>query len=73
MKVYKEMDMTDFEPWSGAVDTYKVGDRLDQFQSDRRTVSRMDADETINDILWFEGKAKKMPDGAVCMLQRMEN
>lgn len=24
MKIYKELDLTNFEPWSGAVDTYNT-------------------------------------------------
>ena len=58
MKVYKEMDMTDFEPWSGAVDTYKDlerFDRLDQFQNVIEELYPDGCEETtINDILWFE-------------------
>ena len=58
MKVYKEMDMTDFEPWSGAVDTYKAleeFDKLDEFQSVIEELYPDGCEETtINDILWFE-------------------
>lgn len=58
MKVYKEMDMTDFEPWCAAVDTYKDlerFDRLDQFQSVIEELYPDGCTETeINDILWFE-------------------
>ena len=58
MRIYKEMDMTDFEPWSGAVDTYKALEefgKLDEFQSVIEELYPDGCDETtINDILWFE-------------------
>ena len=57
MKVYKEIDMDEFEPWSGAVDTYKDLERfgkLDAFQAVMEDTYPDGCDETtINDILWF--------------------
>ena len=60
MKVYKEItSQYDFEPWSGAVDTYnkilsagKEEEFVDQLE---QIFSGKDVSETeINDMLWFE-------------------
>ena len=60
MKVYKEItSLYDFEPWSGAVETYnkllKAGkeeefvDQLEQVFEEQYV-----SETTINDMLWFE-------------------
>jgi len=58
MKITREIDMKDFEAWSGAVDTYnklEEFDKLDEFQSVIEELYPDGCEETtINDILWFE-------------------
>ena len=60
MKVYKEItSLYDFEPWSGAVETYnkliesnKAEEFIDQLE---QVFAGEDVSETeINDMLWFE-------------------
>lgn len=57
MKVYKEMSLTDFEPWSGAKDRYNV---LTYEQLEQLTAILEDEypdgmiDTQVNDLLWFE-------------------
>ena len=60
MKVYKEItSLYDFEPWSGAVETYnklieagKAEAFVDQLE---QVFAEEDVSETeINDMLWFE-------------------
>ena len=60
MKVYKEItSLYDFEPWSGAVETYnklieagKEDEFIDQLE---QVFAGQDVSETdINDILWFD-------------------
>ena len=60
MKVYKEItSLYDFEPWSGAVETYnklieagKAEEFVDQLE---QVFAGEDVSETeINDMLWFE-------------------
>ena len=60
MKVYKEItSLYDFEPWSGAVETYnkliesnKADEFIDQLE---QVFAGEDVSETeINDMLWFE-------------------
>ena len=60
MKVYKEItSLYDFEPWSGAVETYnklieshKADEFIDQLE---QVFAGVDVSETeINDMLWFE-------------------
>lgn len=60
MKVYKEItSLYDFEPWSGAVDTYnklieagKAEEFVDQLE---QVFAGQDVSDTdINDFLWFE-------------------
>jgi hypothetical protein len=57
--LYKEMSIFDFEPWSGAVNTYerlKREDKLDELDSLLPDMFGKDAvEETeLNDLLWFE-------------------
>ena len=60
MKVYKEItSLYDFEPWSGAVDTYNKlikAWRAEQFVDQLEELfCGSDVSETeINDMLWFE-------------------
>lgn len=56
---FKEMSLKDFEPWSGAVYTYeklKELDLLDQLEWILEDCYLEGInEETLNDILWFEG------------------
>lgn len=57
--LYKEMSIFDFEPWSGAVNTYerlKCGGKLDELDSLLPDMfGKDDVEETeLNDLLWFE-------------------
>lgn len=57
--LYKEMSIFDFEPWSGAVNTYERIERegkLDELDSLLPDMfSKDDVEETeLNDLLWFE-------------------
>lgn len=57
--LYKEMSIFDFEPWSGAVNTYERLERegkLDELDSLLPDMfSKDDVEETeLNDLLWFE-------------------
>ena len=57
MKVYKEMSLTDFEPWSGAKDRYNVltYEQLEQLTAILEDEYPDGMSETqVNDILWFE-------------------
>lgn len=57
MKVYKEMSLADFEPWSGAKDRYNVltHEQLEQLTAILEDEYPEGASETtINDILWFD-------------------
>ena len=63
MKVYKEItSLYDFEPWSGAVETYnklieanKAEEFIDQLE---QAFAGQDVSDTdINDMLWFEPEA----------------
>ena len=57
MKVYKEMSLADFEPWSGAkysynVLTYEQLEKLaDIFESEYPDGM---SETVVNDVLWFE-------------------
>lgn len=59
MKIYNEIyDLIDFEPWSGAVDTYDI---IIREGKGRSLIAELEylypegIDETgLNDILWFE-------------------
>lgn len=57
--LYKEMSIHDFEPWSGAVNTYerlKREGKLDELDSLLPDMfGKDDVEETeLNDLLWFE-------------------
>ena len=60
MKVYKEItSLYDFEPWSGAVETYnklieshKSEEFIDQLEQEFE--EQYVSETTINDMLWFE-------------------
>ena len=57
--LYKEMSIHDFEPWSGAVNTYERLERNDKLNDLERSLSEIfgkdDIEETeLNDLLWFE-------------------
>ena len=58
MKLYSELDLTRFEPWSGAVDTYERiynEGKLDDLESLLEELYPEGIDETqLNDLLWFE-------------------
>ena len=60
MKVYKEItSLYDFEPWSGAVETYnkliKAGKAEEFINQLEQVFAGEDVSETeINDMLWFE-------------------
>ena len=60
--LYKEMSIFDFEPWSGAVNTYerlKREGKLDELDSLLPNMfGKDDVEETeLNDLLWFEPDA----------------
>lgn len=57
MKMYRECSLTDFEPWGGAVDRYKVltYEQLEQLEPIFDELFPDGAYETeINDLFWFE-------------------
>ena len=58
MKLYKELDLTRFEPWSGAVDTYNTiynAGKLDELESLLEDLYPDGIEETqLNDLLWFD-------------------
>lgn len=58
MKIYKELDLTRFEPWSGAVNTYNTiaeADKLDELASLLEDLYPDGIEETqLNDLLWFD-------------------
>ena len=58
MKLYRELDLTNFELWSGAVDTYNRiynEDKLDELENLLEELYPDGIDEThLNDLLWFE-------------------
>lgn len=59
MKIFTEYELMDFEPWSGAVDTWerieKEGkmDDLESFLEDIFSGSKCEETE-LNDFLWFD-------------------
>ena len=58
MKIYKEISLEAFEPWSGAINTYERlvnHDLLDDFEEvlDETYPDGMSETE-LNDILWFD-------------------
>ena len=57
--LYKEMSIHDFEPWSGAVNTYRRLERNNKLNDLEWSLSEIfgkdDIEETeLNDLLWFE-------------------
>ena len=58
MKIYRELDLTNFEPWSGAIDTYNTiynANKLDDLELLIEELYPDGIDETqLNDLLWFE-------------------
>ena len=60
MKVYKEItSLYDFEPWSGAVETYNKlieANKAEEFidQLEQVFAGEEVSDVSINDMLWFE-------------------
>ncbi len=60
MTIVHELSVWDYEPWSGAVDTYericKEGklDLLEQILDDTYPDREMITDTELNDLLWFE-------------------
>lgn len=58
MKLYRELDLTRFEPWSGAVDTYNTiynADKLEDLEFLLEELYPEGIEETqLNDLLWFE-------------------
>lgn len=56
--LYKEMSMHDFEPWSGAVNTYERLERNNKLNDLEWLLPELfngDVEETeLNDLLWFE-------------------
>ena len=63
MKVYKEItSLYDFEPWSGAVETYNKlieAGKEEEFvvQLEQEFAGQDVSDTDINDMLWFEPEA----------------
>ena len=60
MKIYRELDLTSFEPWSGAVDTYNTiynADKLKELEFLLEELYPDGIEETqLNDLLWFESE-----------------
>ena len=60
MKIYKELSLTNFEPWSGAVDTYNRiynEDKLDALELLLEELYPDGIEVTqLNDLLWFESE-----------------
>ena len=58
MKVYKEMSIHDFEPWSGAVYAYNKISEAGELDALENLIDELypdGIDETnLNDLLWFE-------------------
>lgn len=57
MKIYRECSLTDFEPWSGAKETFKTltYEQLEQLEPILEALFPDGASETeINDLFWFE-------------------
>lgn len=56
--LYKEMSIHDFEPWSGAVNTYERLERNNKLNDLEWLLPELfdeDVEETeLNDLLWFE-------------------
>ena len=60
MKLYTEKSLHDFEPWSGATETYKYlddHDLLDALEENLNDLYPDGMDETeLNDLLWFDAE-----------------
>lgn len=60
MKLYRELDLTRFEPWSGAVDTYNTiwaTNKLNDLECLLDELYPDGLEETqLNDLLWFESE-----------------
>lgn len=60
MKLYRELDLTRFEAWSGAVDTYNRiynEDKLNDLEFLLSDLYPDGIEETqLNDLLWFESE-----------------
>lgn len=60
MKLYKELNLANFEPWSGAVDTLntiKKADKIDELENLLEECYPDGIEETqLNDLLWFESE-----------------
>lgn len=58
MKITKEINLSGFQPWSGAVDTYNLiveADKEDAFDSLIEDLYPEGLSETeLNDLLWFD-------------------
>lgn len=57
MKITKELDLTEFEAWSGGADTLKelTLEEMDMLQNAIEDIYYDGLSETqLNDILWFE-------------------
>lgn len=60
MRLYRELDLTRFEPWSGAVDTYNTiynANKLDDLEFLLEELYPEGIEETqLNDLLWFDSE-----------------
>jgi len=58
MIIKKEMDLRDFQAWSGAVDTLNKLIELDLVEQAQELIEELNSegltDTELNDILWFE-------------------
>lgn len=60
MRLYRELDLTRFEPWSGAVDTYERiwnEGKLSDLEFMLEELYPEGIEETqLNDLLWFDSE-----------------
>ena len=60
MKVYCEISIRDFEPWSGACDTYDliiINNKEEEFDALIEELYPDGIEETrLNDLLWFDSE-----------------
>ena len=60
MRLYRELDLTRFEAWSGAVDTYETiynAGKLEELEFLLSDLYPEGIEETqLNDLLWFESE-----------------
>lgn len=60
MKLYRELDITQFQPWSGAVYTFDkidAADKLNQLEALLEELYPDGIEETqLNDLLWFDSE-----------------